>query len=420
MAISYRRPNGNGATAEWQDTYTAVDEGYENRDGTGGGEQIEAINKGDIEIHTVQDADWSTSDYVKSVMMRCSCFTSGSGTDELDLSISGDSTNWTATALRFNASTTFKGYGARAYTTNLRDLGTNYNTTFNGLELEAQADQRGMGTALGHTITAWDLAVEYFPASPAKGDLAWYAEGGNTGIASIAVTFPGSHTAKANNILILAFSNNSSSVPTPSGTGWTSLQSGTVAGSSRSWYVWWKEADGGETGYTVNGTGNFTQCTLMLYEIEWSGGTPTLQSNVNTTDEDTTVTTHTSTGITPTNGSDNVVLGLFQVHNLLNWTFGLHLSDTDLQNGWDLYATIPGAGSPAIPSTALTFTCAHKKNVSGSQSLTWQTESTNEDAGDSVVSVMVVINAAAAGGANELDFERGASRGIARGIGRGT
>lgn len=226
MAISYRVPNGNGSPANWTGDYTYVDEGYENRDGNGSTEYILATAKNQFEVHNMQDADWSTSDYVKAIIARISMMTTGSGTDRVNIDISGTETNWANQDLRAG-STNGDGFGARAYTLTYRDLGTNYNSTFNGLTLDVESLQQGMATTEGHTITAWDFAVEYFPASPAKGDIAWYAESGNTGVTAITATFVGSHTAKAGNILILAMGNGSSSTPTPSGTGWTLLQSGT-------------------------------------------------------------------------------------------------------------------------------------------------------------------------------------------------
>jgi hypothetical protein len=398
MSISYRRPNGNGSPANWTGEYNYVDEGYEDRDGNGSTEYILATEKNQFEVHDMQDADWGTGDYVKAIVARISMMTTGSGTDRINIDINGTTTNWVNDDLR-SGSVNGDGFGARAYANSYRDLGTNYNATFNGLTLDAEALQQGMAATEGHTITAWDFAVEDFKATPLKGEMAWYQEAGITGSATLTATFVGSHTAKSGNILIAAFANGSSSVPTIQGTGWTLLENDEApAGSAHKWWVWWKESDGTETGAQITGTTNFSNTSLHVYEIEWSGGTPTLQSNKNVTDEGTDVTTHTTTGITPDNGSDNAVLALFMMENISTWTFGLHLDDTSYQNGYDLYAAWGGVGNTTtIPVTARAFCCAHHRNQSGSQSVTFQTESTGQDAGCPVASCMVVINAVAAG-----------------------
>jgi hypothetical protein len=266
----------------------------------GAGNIMATVVKGDSVVLGFTDSAVVDADVVTQVGFRVRARTNGSGTDTLGIAYLGTE------VATDQLTSTFTDYFLTSGSWNVDRTAAQMDAT----QIIMWARQQGMPTAVGHEVAELEMLVTYDPATPVFGQIVQQNFGIST--TGTSVTASWGSTPSSGNLLIAAVAEEFSGQEVSTRpSGYTALTGITGAGKAFVCDWCYKISDGTEVNAQYTFASTIVGAKLWLIEIEWDGSTPTVQTNEDETNKNTSVLTQSSSALTPSSGgaSNNVVVG---------------------------------------------------------------------------------------------------------------
>jgi hypothetical protein len=264
------------------------------------GNVMATVVKGDAVVLGFTASAVVDADVVTQVGFRVRARTTGSGTDTLGIAYLGTE------VATDQLTSTFTDYFLTSGSWNVDRTAAQMDAT----QIIMWARQQGMPTAVGHEIAELEMLVTYDPATPVFGQIVQKDFGIATTGTTVIAAWPS--TPSSGNLLIAAVAEEFSGQEVSARpSGYTALTGITGAGKAFVCDWCYKISDGTEVNAQYTFASTIVGAKLWLIEIEWDGSTPTVQTNEDETNKNTSVVTQSSSALTPSSGgaSNNVVVG---------------------------------------------------------------------------------------------------------------